>query len=324
MFRKIISAAVSVVLLAVLFSGCAAPVKNDKISVVCTIFPEYDWVRQVVGETDNAEVTLLLDSGTDLHNYQPTAEDIMRISECDIFIYVGGESDKWADEVLSKAKNKDMRVINLMDVMGERIKEEEHVEGMEENEDEHEHDEHAEEVEYDEHVWLSLKNAELFCEKITDELCSADSVNSEVYKRNCDEYTAKLDALDREYESMVSASERQVILFGDRFPFRYLVDDYGIDYYAAFAGCSAETEASFETIIFLANKTDELSLPVVFGIDGSDGKIAGSIIGNTKDKNQKLLSLNSMQAVTASDVENGAEYLAIMEENLDALKEALN
>ena len=297
--------------------------KNDsKIKVVTTIFPEYDWVKEIVGEENkDVDLTMLLDNGVDLHSYQPTAEDIMKISECDLFVYVGGESDAWVDDALKEAVNKNMKVINLLDVLGNTVKEEEVVEGMQAEEDESESEE--EEPEYDEHVWLSLKNAKILSKSIADALCEIDSVHKAIYSENEKNYEQKLDALDKEYQEAVDAASQKTLLFGDRFPFRYLVDDYGLNYYAAFVGCSAETEASFETIQFLAEKVDELGLKNVMTIEKSDQKIAKTIIENTKDKNQKILTLDSMQSTTSDDVKSGTTYLSVMEENLEVLKEAL-
>jgi zinc transport system substrate-binding protein len=262
---------------------------NNRLQIVTTIFPEYDWVRNILGDNiSNADVTMLLDNGVDLHSYQPTAEDIMKISTCDMFIYVGGESDEWVEDALKEAINKDMVVINLLDVLGDNIKEEEIVEGMQ-AEEEHDHDgeeahedgdsdhdanevheeEHAGhdheegEVEYDEHVWLSLHNAVRLVTSISDALQKLDSANAGTYKSNSETYINRLNELDSEYGKAVSDSSVKTLLFGDRFPFRYLVDDYGLSYYAAFVGCSAETEASFETVTFLAGKVDELSLHAV-------------------------------------------------------------
>lgn len=296
---------------------------DSKIKVVTTIFPEYDWVKSIVGEDNsNVELTMLLDNGVDLHSYQPTAADIMKISDCDLFIYVGGESDSWVDGALKEAVNKNMKVINLLDVLGNTVKEEEVKEGMEAEEEE-EGEESEEEPEYDEHVWLSLKNAKVLCKAIADNLSEIDPENKDVYIQNEKDYAAKLDALDQEYQTTVDASTQKTLLFGDRFPFRYLVDDYGLDYYAAFVGCSAETEASFETIKFLSEKVDELGLKNVMTIEKSDQKIAKTIIENTKDKNQSILTLDSMQSTTSDDVKNGTTYLSVMEKNLEILKEAL-
>ena len=320
---------------------------DDKIEIVTTIFPEYDWVKAVLGDNPaNAEVTMLLDNGVDLHSYQPTADDIIKISTCDMFVYVGGESDEWVEDVLASAENKDMKVINLMDILSDLVKEEEVVEGMEaehhhddEDEDEHEHedadhdeeehedadhDEHEEEeVEYDEHLWLSLKNAVVIMYYLEDAISTIDAANADMYKKNTEDYITQLEDLDKQYEEVVLASSVNTILFGDRFPFRYFADDYKLKYYAAFTGCSAESEASFETITFLASKVDELSLKTVLTIEGDNHKIAETIVENTKTKDQKILTMDSMQSVTSSDVEAGKTYLSIMEDNLEVLEEAL-
>ena len=296
-----------------------------KIRVVTTIFPIYDWVREIAGDTGNTEITLLLDSGVDLHSFQPSAQDILKVATCDLFIYVGGESDEWAEDALAEAVNPDMVVISLVEALGENAKAEEIVEGMEAEEEEEEGEEgEEEEPEIDEHVWLSLRNAQVFTSAIADALAQKDPANADSYRANAEAYGAKLAALDAAYAEAVDSAAHKTLLFGDRFPFRYLTDDYGLTYYAAFAGCSAETEASFATVIFLAKKTDELQLPAVLTIEGKDHRIAETIIGSTADKNRKLLTLNSMQGTTANDIEQGATYLKIMEDNLEVLKEALN
>ena len=469
--------------------------KNDKIKVVTTIFPEYDWVREIAGENSNVDITMLLDNGVDLHSYQPTAEDIMKISSCDMFIYVGGESDEWVEDALKESVNKNMKVINLLDVLKDTVKTEEAMPGMQ-SEEGHNHgyshfddsdvqdrsltdwsgewqsvypyiengdldevmerkaesgDKTAEEYkkyyetgyktdvekmsingeegtmeftkngvtskakyeykgykiydyssgnrgvryffesvdnasdapkyvqfsdhgispskaehyhiyagndsfdalseemdnwptyypagmtsneikedmleheekEYDEHVWLSLRNAEKLCDAIADSLCDIDSENKNVYSTNAAVYKNKLKELDDQYQDVVKNSTNKTLLFGDRFPFRYMVDDYGLKYYAAFAGCSAESEASFETISFLAKKVDELGLKNVMTIEKSDKKLANTIIYNTKNKNQKIFELNSLQSTTSKDVKNGVTYLSVMKSNLNVLKDAL-
>ena len=311
----------------------SANVENDaSLQIVATIFPEYDWVREILGDKVNdTGLTLLLDSGVDLHSYQPTAEDIVKISNCDIFIYVGGESDEWVEDVLKSADNKDMIVINLLESLGGQVKEEELKEGMQGEEEEEsgeeaddEDDEASEEEpELDEHVWLSLRNARLLCDEIEKAIEEKDPGNADIYRTNVDLYKEKLAALDEKYKETVDNAAAKTLLFGDRFPFRYMTEDYGLDYYAAFVGCLAETEASFETITFLAGKVDELGLKSVFTIEGSDGKIAETIINSTETKDQKILVLNSMQSVTAKNVEEGADYLSIMESNLEVLKEGI-
>lgn len=513
--KKVLSCLLAVLLLSLPLSACGrqapstggqaqqtsgpAPSGNDKkISIVATTFPQYDWVRQILGEEGkDVELTLLLDDGVDLHSYQPTMEDIAKISNCDMFLYVGGESDAWVDDALASATNKDMIVISLLEVLGDQAKEEEIVEGMEHTHEhgheeilpqdihdrtlsdwkgswttiektlesgelddyiadqalendvdfdaqksvyaqrwksdfaaltiadtsidfggasadykyigyklvesdqgdsvwygfeaenavgdapryvafsdhgtgethdhEDDHDElahyhmrygnegfealtaaedwsptffssdaegseiseamaghgHDDEGELDEHVWLSLKNAQAICTYLSEKLGSLDSQNSAAYTANAKAYNAGLAGLDAAYQSAVDAAPCNVLLFGDRFPFRYLVDDYGLEYYAAFSGCSAETEASFETIVFLANKANELKLHDLMVIETSDQSIAKTIIENTQDKNQGILVMDSMQSVTAKDVSSGTTYLSVMENNLAVLKQAL-
>ena len=330
---------------------------NKKLSVVCTIFPEYDWIRELVGDKkDNYEITYLLDKGVDLHSYQPTAEDIAKIANCDLFVYVGGESDGWVKDALKESKNDKMQVVNLLETLGTNVKEEEVVEGMQE-EDEHDHDHgkkedadhdhedadhehehkedadhdhdheedghHHDEVEYDEHVWLSLRNATSLVNELAVRLQTIDPENKDYYASTAASYTAKLGDLDSRYLAAVKKAKNKTVLFGDRFPFRYLVDDYGLKYYAAFVGCSAETEASFETVAFLAKKADELKLNNVLVIENSDQKIAKKIIETTNAKDQKIVEMNSMQSVTADQIADGATYLGIMEANLKALEAAL-
>ena len=322
--KKFLSAIVAAFLAVGSLTACssAGSKSSNKINIVTTIFPEYDWVMNVLGENPaGAEVTMLLDNGVDLHSFQPTAADIMKISSADLFVYVGGESDDWVEDALKEAVNKNMIVINLLDVLGDSVKEEELVEGMQ-GEDEEEEEEEGE-VEYDEHVWLSLKNAQVLVQSISDAIQKIDSANAETYKNNTAKYIESLKSLDADYRAAVDSASVKTILFGDRFPFRYLVDDYGLSYYAAFVGCSAETEASFETITFLAKKVDELGLPAVLTIEGKDKRIAETIIENTASKNQKVLTLDSMQSVSSKDIQNGTTYISIMESNLAVLKEAV-
>lgn len=334
------------------FTACSSNVNKEesqKFTIVATTFPQYDWVRQIIGEEgENIELKLLVDSGIDLHSFQPSVEDIATIANCDIFIYTGGESELWVDDAIKVAGNDDRVVINLIEVLGNEVKDEEYIEGMqhehadhegEEVHDEHSHDhdehEHNEEdvheedehedhePETDEHVWLSLKNAQKLTAHISEKLGELDSQNASTYLANADEYIELIGELDKKYENMVSSAKTNVILFGDRFPFRYLFDDYGIDYYAAFPGCSAETEASFETIVFLANKVDELSLKDVFALESSDQSIAKTIISNTKTKDQNILVLDSIQSVGEKEISDGISYLQIMESNYDVIKSSL-
>ena len=311
-------------------TGCGA--KDDgKLKVVVTIFPEYDWVLNVLGDrTEDVSVKLLLDSGADLHSYQPAVADIVAVAEADLFIYVGGESDNWVADALKNKKNKNMRTMNLLELLGDNAYEEEIVEGMEHDheeegeEHEHGHDHEEEEAEYDEHVWLSLRNAVFYVNKIAEELAVLDPDYAETYKANAAAYVASLTALDARYTEMVAAASRDTVLFGDRFPFRYLVEDYGLNYYAAFVGCSAETNASFETIAFLAGKVNELDLKVILKLESSTDDIARGIKDASNKKDQRILVLDSLQSATKKEYAAGRTYLSIMESNLSVLQTALN
>lgn len=309
------------ILLCVL-SGCGDSASNSdgKLSIVATVFPEYDWTKHLLGsEINNVELTLLLDNGVDLHSFQPSVQDMVTISECDLLIYVGGVSDKWIDDALANAAGKKPIAINLLNVLGESAKEEELVEGMQTDEAE----EPDGDVEYDEHVWLSLRNASLFCEAITNALCSLDPSKKAAYEANLDTYLESLSALDNDYQEMTDAARANTVLFADRFPFRYLTDDYGIDYYAAFVGCSAETEASFETVAFLAEKLNMLELDAVLTIETGDDALANTIIDTAGRQDVRILKIDSMQAVTSEAISTGASYLQIMRNNMEILRRAL-
>ncbi len=351
--KKIISILlVFMLLVSALVSG-AALAEEKELSVVVTIFPIYDWVHEIIGTRNNVNITLLLDNGVDLHSYQPTPKDILMISTADLFIYVGGESDEWVEDVLESAMNPNLKTVNLVEAMGEDIKLEEIVEGMEhdhdhedeehehdedhEHDEEHEHDEddeeddehdhdhdHEHESEPDEHVWLSLRNAQKLVKVIAATLTEIDSSNADLYQANAAAYAEKLEALDARYAEAVANAEYKTLLFGDRFPFRYLTDDYNLTYYAAFSGCSAETEASFQTVVFLAQKVDELKLPAVLTLEKSNAQIANTIVRSSAAKNQKILALNSMQGATMKEIQDGMTYYSIMEMNLAVLEEALN
>lgn len=326
---------------------------SNKISIVCTTFPQYDWVKNILGEeAEHFNVTLLLDNGVDMHSYQPAVKDIATAGSSDLFIYVGGESDTWVEDALKEAKNKDLKAINLMETLGNSVKEEEVVEGMQEERESlgHSHEKSSkekqeqtqkeshensqeingqkeaadEEPEYDEHIWLSIRNAEIMVKNIEKAIEQLDSDNAKVYQNNAENYIKKLDTLDKQYANTIQNAKYKAILFGDRFPFRYMADDYDLKCYAAFAGCSAETMAGFETVTFLAKKADELRLPVILTIENSDGRIAEAVKSNTTKKNQKILAMNSLQSVTKEQLADGITYLQVMQENLSVLSEALN
>ncbi len=316
---------------------CSFLSAQKKLKIVTTIFPEYDWVRQITGTNNkDVELTLLTKNGVDMHSYLPSVQDITKISNADLFIYVGGESDSWVPNAIKNSVNKNQIAISLLELLGEKVKSEELKEGMQleehvphhdhDHEDEdHDHDDdESEEEELDEHVWLSISNTKNICNTICNELCKIDIENSVKYKNNLKNYLKQLDDLDTEYKNTLKNSKHKTVIFGDRFPFRYLTDEYHLDYFAAFAGCSAETEASFKTVIFLANKLDELKTNSVFQIENSTGKLAKTVIQNSNSKNAKIITLNSMQSVSANDIKKGADYLSIMKDNLTKLKEGLN
>ena len=317
---------------------------EKKVTVVATIYPQYAWLKEILGNhAESMGLTLLIKNGMDLHSYKPSAADIATIAKADMVVYVGGESDEWIGKALEATPNEKRVIVNLLEALGDRVKEEEIVEGMQAEEEEqsdsastslradgeaiqnegHEHHHHEEEVENDEHVWLSLKNAEILVNALAQAVSKLDTVNANEYSANAAAYVAKINELDESYRVMVAGATHKTVLFGDRFPFRYLVDDYGIKYYAAFVGCSAESEASFETVAFLANKMDSLALPAIFSIDGSDAKIAQAVLAaSKKSKEAQVLTLNSMQSIKAAQMDS-LDYLGMMRENMEVLKKAL-
>lgn len=318
-------------------TGCQkvdVPGKEDgKIDIVCTTFPQYDWTRNLIaGMEEQYNITLILNQGTDMHSYQPSAEDIIRITECDLLIYGGGESEYWVKDALKDPKNPNLKTICLMDALGDSVKEEVLIEGMQAEEENHNDDEASEEdadehaesgASNDEHIWLSVKNAKLFVEVIADTLISLDSDNKQTYEKNSADYQKQLDELDKQLEDVVIDAKHDTVVFADRFPFLYMMEDYGLNYYAAFPGCSAETEASFDTIMYLAGKLDENALSCVLVLENSDQKLADTIVSNTKTKDATVVELDSMQSVTKSNLDT-VSYISCMQKNVEALKTALN
>lgn len=334
MIRKRIVMMLLIVCLVLILTGCTggkeAVAYNDKTTIVCTSFPLYDWVSQLTKATD-AEVILLLDNGMDMHSFQPSAEDLIQIADCELLVHVGGESDAWLMEALEAQPNEDRVVINLMDTLESYLLEEHYSEGMEvchAHIDGEEHteeclDEHSHDEKYDEHLWLSLRIASVCCEEIERTLCEILPEDAEIINDNTEIYQQELQKLDEEYVSAMEGVSQKLIVVADRFPFLYLTEDYGIEYYAAFPGCSTESEADFETVIFLAEKLDEYKIDTVFITEGGTTDLANAIMSNTEDANRNIAVLHSMQSVFQSDIENGASYLGYMEENLEALRLAM-
>lgn len=299
--------------------GCApqtAAKSDGKINIVATIFPQYDFARQVAG--DRANITMLLKPGAESHSYEPSPQDILKIKNSAVFIYTGGESDEWVKKILASLDTSQMRIIALLDCVP--AVEEELVEGMqEEEEEEHDH-EHEAEPEYDEHVWTSPRNAKLIVQKIADTLCAVDTPNAAVYRQNAKNYVAELDKLDADFRALLGGAKRKTLIFGDRFPFRYFADAYGLKYFAAFPGCSTETEASPATIRFLIDKTRQEKIPVVFHIELSNQKMARAIAEAT---GAQVRQLHAAHNLTRGDFQRGLGYTDFLRQNLAVLKEAL-
>jgi len=323
--KRIFSVFLALSFLVILTAGCSNGSRSDdgKIKIVCTIFPQYDWTRQIIGDNaDNFALTLLLDSGVDLHSYTPTIPDMATVKSCDIFIYTGGHSDAWVEDALRDA-NPDMVTLNLMEILGDLIITDRHDAG--DCDIDHDHDEEH----IDEHIWLSLRNAQVISRAIANVLSEKDPENAQAYQENLTAYTAKLSDLDEEYKTAVDAANVKTLVFADRFPFRYMTNDYGLAYYAAFSGCSAETEAGFITRITLAKRLEHLDMNTMLVTESSDKSVAEAVNAEYKKENpdspdRQILVLNAMQSVTRRDVDNGASYLSIMESNLEVLKEALS
>lgn len=328
--KRALCLALALMLLLSCFVGCGQVADDGKVEIVCTVFPIYDWVRNLIGESDDVSLRLLVNRGTDPHSYTPTPTDIAAIHACDVLIYVGGESDAWVADVLETVKNEDIKIIGLLDMLGDRAQIEETVEGMQCEEDdchdhEHAHEEHGNEDvgAYDEHVWLSLKNAELLCDGLESELSATLPDMSEQIAENCATYTEKLASLDSRFEETVAQKQENLLIFADRFPFRYLIEDYGLEYFAAFSGCSADSEATFETVVFLSDKLKESGAQSLIILESSTEELANTIISNSGCDGISILVMDSMQSITAKDVDAGVTYLSIMEKNLAVLAAAL-
>ena len=296
-------------LIIILLVGCTKTNEEKKINIISTSFPGYDFARAITKNVEDVNVTMLLKPGTEMHDFEPTPKDIINIEKSDMFIYVGGESDEWVEKILKKINPKKTKVVKLMDQV--EIKIEENVEGME---DDHEN-------EYDEHVWTSPINAIKIIENIEKVIEKLDKINKKQYEVNASEYINKLNDIDKLIRQIVDNSKRKEIIFGDRFPLRYFTDEYNLKYYAAFKGCSEQTEASAKTIAFLINKVKEDDIPAVFHIELSNKTLVEEISKQTK---AKVLEFHSAHNISKEDFKKGITYIDIMNKNAKALKEALN
>ena len=319
-FRKLFAVLTAASLCAVC-SSCAffAPTDNkvsseNRTQIVTTIFPAYDFARQITGEY--ADVSMLVKPGTEIHNYEPTPADIIKIGKCDVFICIGGESEEWVNGIIETSENENMRVVRLMDAVSAR--EEEVVDGMQ-TDAEHEHDE--DETEYDEHIWTSPKNAKLMVRNISEAVIASDPDNGDKIQKATDEYIKNLENLDRTFSNIAGSAKRREIVFADRFPFLYFAKEYGLEYHAAFSGCGSDVEASASTVAFLIDLIKKDSIPAVFYIDLSNQKLADTV---SEETGAKKLLFHSCQNVSADEMKSGETYLSLMEKNAVNLREALN
>lgn len=324
MKKKMIAILAAALAMAVALSGCALPggeadkkATNEKLSIVCTNFPSYDFARQIAG--DKADVTMLLKPGAESHTYEPSPEDIKKIQDCDMFVYVGGDSDEWVEDVLDSVDKSKVAVFRLMDQV--KTVEEVTVEGMEPEDEEEPAEGGEDEPEMDEHVWTSPKNAATIVKNMAKTMEKLDEKNKETYEKNADAYVEKINKLDGEFREVVKNGKRKEIIVADRFPFRYFCEEYGLKYYAAFPGCSTDTQPSAKTVAFLTDKVKEDRIPVVFHIELSNEEMSKSIAEATGAKSRLL---NAVHNVSDEDFRNGATYVSLMEHNVEVLKEALN
>ncbi len=319
--KRLLSLLLAGVLLLGALCGCSVPAKQEEgLSVVATIFPQYDFARQVMGSSD--DLTMLLRPGQEVHSYEPTSQDIIAIQNCDLFIYVGGESDAWIEDVLEGMDTSHMVILSLMDLVDPL---EEDTDSVLENPEEHSHEDgeatHLHEEEYDEHVWTSPKNAMLITQAICDALCDIDPSNAQIYRQNTAAYLEQLEELDQDFREVIGSASRDTLIFGDRFPLLYFVREYGLNYYAAFPGCASETEPSAATVARLIDLVREEQVPVVYQIELSNGNIARSIADSSGAKVETFYTCHN---ITRDDFNAGETYLSLMERNVNSLKEALN
>ena len=310
-----LAAALLVCLLLPLLAACGAPADDGRISIVCTLFPQYDWLRSIIGDSERIELSLIIQNGTDPHSYQPTAADVLKISNCDMIVYIGGDSDVWVQEALERAKNTDTVKVAMTEVSGVTLRE------ISSHDHEHGDGDHGHAHSHgalDEHLWLSLRNSATIVAELTERICELDPTGADLYRQSSADYILKLAALDAELESTVS--EHGFMLFADRFPFVYLLADYGIGYAAAFEGCTTDVNADFDTVIRLRSELIEHDARYLAITETSDGALARTVVG---DLDVEIIAMDSLQSVTRKQLRDGISYLSVMEKNIDLIKLAL-
>lgn len=319
--RRLLSGLLALVLTASLTACGQPPLPEDgKTQVVCTLFPYYDFARQIGG--DDVDVTLVVPAGRETHSFEPTPMDVIRISQADVFIYNGGESEQWVADILDAAGEDIPCVLSMMDAA--ELHEEELVEGMQSGtsaHDHHDHDEDEEEIEYDEHIWTSPVTAMALCRAITDGLCQADPDHADSFRARLADYLAALETLDGTFRQIVAEGSRDLLVFGDRFPLLYFCREYGLDYRAAFHGCAGDTEPSLATLKYLIDLVNEQHIPVVYTIELSSRKVAKAIAETT---GAQVRTFHSCQTVSRTEFDAGVTYLQLMEANADVLREGLS
>ena len=313
-------------------AACAAPgekADDGKIQIVATLFPYYDFARAIAG--GRADVTLLLSPGREAHSFEPTPLDAVTISEADVFLYNGGEGEYWVEEMLDAAGEHiavKARMMDHVDALGEEFSE--GMQGADAHDHDHDHGDHdhesgeahdSDEIEYDEHIWTSPKNAAILCRAVCDAICKADPANEDFYRANCDDYCAQIEALDARFADLCESAPRKLLVFADRFPMLYFCREFGLDYRAAFHGCSGDTEPSLATIKYLIDKVEDEGIPVVYTIDFGTKKVAAVVSECT---GAAIETIYSMQTVSRADFDAGETYLTLMERNYDALRKGLN
>ncbi|MBQ7375332.1 MAG: zinc ABC transporter substrate-binding protein [Clostridia bacterium] len=309
-------------------SGCSKGEEEDeKLKIVCTIFPQYDWMRNIIGEIDGVELTLLISNGNDMHSYEPSAADIMKIADCDMIVYLGKDIDGWVSEAIERSGREDVKKVALAECEGvtlRNISSASHTHDHDEHDDHDDHDGHDHGA-LDEHLWLSLKNATVLTETLCDAICELDPENAQNYRDNAARYILELEDLRLDFEAAVARADgsKRFMLFCDRFPFVYLLEELGIEYSAAFEGCSADVDADFGTVVRLIEEAEEHGVDFVAMTESSDGTLARTVANAIKDREVGLLTLDSMQAVGKKKIESGYSYLSIMRENLRVLSVAL-
>lgn len=327
--KKLVSF-IAITAFSVLLFGCGSLPKHkidektdNGVSILCSAYPQYDWVRNITEGADGVEVSLLLENGEEMHSFQPSADDIIRIKQSDVFIYNGGSSDRAIDDILSQNKTDGQIVINMMHEISDKLICKDETEGHHHHEP-MEEDNHVDCYEADEHIWLSIKNAISLCEKIGEEIINADIANSEIYNKNLKEYTEALSKLDRDYTNVVSGAKRNEMVIADRFPFVYLAEDYGIVCYSAFPGCSGETDASFSTILYLADKLKSIGTEKMTVIEKSSMSVESAVREAMQSESAETYIMNSVQSVTDEDIKAGFSYLNVMRDNLEVIEKVLN